>query len=283
MTEINNYMRRLQRIAEEVGVDASGEVEEEEKVDTSNMTAYEKGTYQATKSMAALREDIIVLDDVEKGKQQVTATQKAQITQRITRGLRMLRTETANLNKVANRENRISDYNELVKHVERTEELYKCRFRSKEHDTDAFGGFDSGGGGGAVPMKHIDQIGDQGDLSENLLDPRDDVEFQQFYQQSKQKDEQMDKMLDQVSYHLGNIKEQAMIASNEIDLHNAMLDNINEKGDKNIVQMRQINKKLKKTLKEVDKDKYCLYVICCLMLLGIIGVIVSQSGMLSDD
>ena len=183
-------MRKLERLAEELGVDASGEVEEEEKVDMSNMTDYEKGTYQATKSMAALREDIIVLDDVEKGKQQVTATQKAQLTQRVTRGLRMLKTDTANLGKVANKEKRTGDYQELVKHVERTEELYKRRFRSKDDQGETFGGgFDSG----AVPMRNIDQIGiDQGDLSENLLDPREDVEFQQFYQQSKQKNEQID-------------------------------------------------------------------------------------------
>ena len=72
--------------------------------------------------------------------------------------------------------------------------------------------------------------------------------------------------------------EAAKMASDELDYQNEILDRANDKAEKAAVQIKQINKKLKKTLKEVDKDKYCLYVICCLMLLGIVGVVISQSG-----
>ena len=45
-------------------------------------------------------------------------------------------------------------------------------------------------------------------------------------------------------------------------------------------EMTGLNTKLKSTLKEVDKQKYCCYMICLMLVLGVLGVVLTQTGVL---
>eukprot|EP01064_Diplonema_japonicum_P018639 TRINITY_DN2733_c0_g1_i1.p1 TRINITY_DN2733_c0_g1~~TRINITY_DN2733_c0_g1_i1.p1 ORF type:complete len:310 (+),score=77.24 TRINITY_DN2733_c0_g1_i1:80-931(+) len=272
------YMRKLERLAGEMGVDVDGKQPDEEEVDTSNMTKYEKNRFAVTKTMKGVRDDLKVLEEIEKGKTNASAARKAELSNKIRKNLRSMKLDAANLKKDAAGEGKLEEYDELIKHMKRTEKLHSNRFRQKEiGDSLEEGGFDSGG---AVPMKSLSQLeGDQGDLSEGLLDPAEDEEFQQFYQQTRENDQKIEQGLTNISAGLTRLKQNALNMGDIIEQQNEMLDRINDKADGVTRQIHGLNKKLKKTLKEVEKDKYCMYVICCLLLLGIIGVVVSQTGM----
>ena len=70
----------------------------------------------------------------------------------------------------------------------------------------------------------------------------------------------------------------AVETRDEVALQSAMLDTVNEKAEKLTHQLRGINARLKDTLVKLEKDKYCCYFICLIVILGILGVILTQTG-----
>jgi len=59
----------------------------------------------------------------------------------------------------------------------------------------------------------------------------------------------------------------------ELKVQKELITTAEQKMDNVTDQLTGLNKKLKKTIKEVQKDRLCLYVICCLLLLGLAGTI----------
>ncbi|KAJ9456485.1 Syntaxin-72 [Diplonema papillatum] len=276
--DVARYIRRLEKLATNMGIHIEGAEQEEEEVDTSNMTKYEKNRYQVAKSMSKIRDDLQTIEDIEKGKTGATATRKAQVTNRLRKSMREMKVDAAGLKKDAANEGKLHEYDEIIKHMKRTEKLYAARFRPRDQgstDEDRSSAFD-GGGGGAIPMKSIDQIGDSNDLSEGLIDPAEDEEFQQFFLETRQNDQKIDEGLDRIHASVGRLKVHAQNMGDELEKQNVMLDQANEKASDLTHKVQNLNKKLTKTLKEVEKDKYCCYLICCLLILGILGVIVTQ-------
>jgi t-SNARE complex subunit (syntaxin) len=50
-----------------------------------------------------------------------------------------------------------------------------------------------------------------------------------------------------------------------------------QKMDDITTDLQKTNKKLRKAIKEVNKDKLCLYILCAIVLLGIVGAIVMMT------
>ena len=100
-----------------------------------------------------------------------------------------------------------------------------------------------------------------------------DQEFQDLMQVFKRNDEQIDKLLDSVSHGVTALHDQAKNISVELKTQEVLISEAEKKTDNVHSQLVGVNKKLKKTIKEVNKDKMCLYVICLLILLALVGTV----------
>ena len=85
--------------------------------------------------------------------------------------------------------------------------------------------------------------------------------------------------LDRIAAGLERVKINALGIQDQLQEQNLHLENINIKAEQQHAQMMGLNKKLKSTLKEVEKDKYCCYLICLLLVIGVLGVVGSQTGL----
>ena len=115
------YMRRLEKIAIEIGVTASGK-DPEPTVDTSGMSKYEKGRFHCAMMMKQVREDTKSMDDMQGSS--VKVTKKAEVSNRLRRNLRQMKNESRTLKKEAAKEGRLDDFSDLVRHMKKTEAMY---------------------------------------------------------------------------------------------------------------------------------------------------------------
>lgn len=104
-----------------------------------------------------------------------------------------------------------------------------------------------------------------------------------FFQQTAQRDQEIDEALDRVHQGVKRLGEQAKNINYEIKEQNKKLEVVDQKMDTRIHEMKNMNRKLKQNLDEVKKDKFCCYLICLLMLIGILGVIASYTGVFGGD
>ena len=256
MATLTYHVKRLQTLASKCGVDSEGKKSDEPQVDTSKMTQYELGQYRVATQLKRLRENIAELDGLgEKASQ----TQKTVIQQQIRKDLTAVKKETAEVMKAAKSENRKEEYQELKSHVEKTEALYKNRFRSKEMDM----------GSPGSPPPRLDM--DLSEVGTPMVSLRDDEEFMQFFEQTKQNDVKIDEAVDRISAGVSRLHDNALAIKDELKVQNAMLNEVEEKTDRIHGNLKGLNKKLKQTINEVDKDKICIYVFCCVLLLGLAG------------
>eukprot|EP01062_Namystynia_karyoxenos_P002935 TRINITY_DN11025_c0_g1_i1.p1 TRINITY_DN11025_c0_g1~~TRINITY_DN11025_c0_g1_i1.p1 ORF type:complete len:299 (+),score=132.12 TRINITY_DN11025_c0_g1_i1:134-1030(+) len=290
--EVWMSMRKLERLQLEVGLPEGQEGSPTSPaVDTSKMTRYEKGRYEAAQQMSRIRNDIQSLDDLQQSGK-MTAQKKAELSNRVRKGLGSLKTQVKELAKDADKEGKLrpgpdgspSDYDELSKHMTRTQQLWRRRNAQRETAADDEEE-DDGSGSGARPMKTIDDLREQTPMGEGLIDPRQDEEFQVFFEQTKQRDQEIDEALDRVHAGITRLHQNALSIKDELACQNKLLEGMNEKAAQRTEELRHLNTKLKDTLKEVEKDKFCCYLICLLMVLCILGVLASQMGLVGggDD
>jgi hypothetical protein len=106
-----------------------------------------------------------------------------------------------------------------------------------------------------------------------------DVEMTEYQmtgmKQIKREEEEIDGMVDQIGEGVGKLHEIALAMKDELDVHDVVIGEVTEKADKAKSQLDTVNKKLKKTLDTVNSsgDKFCVNVICLVLLLGILTVI----------
>lgn len=258
MATLTYHLKRLQELQSKCGVTPDGDKSKEPAVDTSKMTPYEIGQYKVATQLKRLRENIAELDELgEKASQ----TQKTVLQQQIRKDLTAVKKDTAEVMKAAKSENRKDEYQELKGHVEKTEALYKNRFRTKEMSE----GLAAVGSG--APRLDVEL----GDLDKPMVSLRDDEEFMQFFEQTKQNDVKIDQAVDRISAGVSRLHDNALAIKDELKVQNAMLNEVEEKTDRIHGNLKGLNKKLKQTINEVDKDKICIYVFCCVLLLGLAG------------
>jgi len=95
--------------------------------------------------------------------------------------------------------------------------------------------------------------------------------------QIKDRDQQFDSILDQIALAVERAGEQAKIIADETQKQHAMLDSLEENFEKTRDKMTSVNVSMKKSLEDsgAGLERFCTNCICCLILLGIIGLIVN--------
>ena len=311
--DLHLHMVKLKKLAGKCGAQVEGEdgsKQAEPEVDTSNMTRYEKGRYEVTRLMSDIRTDLADIQEIEKsGGDSKTQTRKVQLANKVRKDIRAMKKETHTLKTDANKEQKLDEYDELVQHMKKTEKMWlqrNKRDRPGFDDDDDLCGNGGGGGVSGREMKDLSSLMDgsapQGDLTESLLDPAEDQEFQMFYANIKQKDQEIDQgyvskdlvppcctsthththtrhRLDIIAGQVQRVHQHAKGIADELAVQAKQLDVIEDKVDKRTAEIQGLNNKLKDITKELAKDKYCCYLICLLLVLGILGVVASQTGL----
>ena len=140
--QIEIYNKRLAKLAGNVGVKISDVTDQPEEVDvdTSGMTPYEKGRYEATLLLSNVREvcldsaggcthtprprrslqDTKTLDSLNQGQ----TRQRAAVSNRVRRNLRDAKVSMETLRKDAKKAGTLDDFAELEKHYKKTENMY---------------------------------------------------------------------------------------------------------------------------------------------------------------
>ncbi len=118
-----------------------------------------------------------------------------------------------------------------------------------------------GGGGGAGGFKEVE-----------LTDMQ-----QQSLEQIQMRDQEFDTILDQIGKAVELAGEKAKAINDETQLQNAMLDKLEENIEEVKAKMNTVNVSMKKNLEEkgMGAERFCINCICCVILLGFIGLIVN--------
>eukprot|EP01064_Diplonema_japonicum_P033349 TRINITY_DN6536_c1_g1_i1.p1 TRINITY_DN6536_c1_g1~~TRINITY_DN6536_c1_g1_i1.p1 ORF type:complete len:290 (+),score=72.61 TRINITY_DN6536_c1_g1_i1:47-916(+) len=278
---LHNSMKQLRKVADAVGVEdeeiaaAKGS---KSNIDTSRMTGYEKKQYQCADLMSEVRNDISILDDKDKSAK-LSDTTKIMMKNRVRRNLAEIK-KTMNAQETvgaAKKEGKNNELAKLRKHFKATEKMWKQRYTDKRFLQDDCTDENTPLMGGGNAGDSIQELTPHDPVANGpLLDPAEDEEFMVFYEQSKERDLKIDQALERVHASLQRLKQNAVSFQDELVAQNALLDQVNEKAAQRAMELRSLNKKLKGTLRDVNKSNLCCYVICFIMLLGVMGVIYTQ-------
>jgi len=257
-------LRKLEKLTEKCGVSKDGKKKDEApQVDTTKMTPYEKQQYYMATDMKKIRDTVQELEDLG---EKATNTQKAELSNAIRKDVMNLKNKALEAKKHAMKENRREEYDALIGHMKKTELLFRQRIQKT-------GGGDDAGIMAAPTNSGTKKLGniDEEMTAEPMMSLRDDEEFQLFYQQTKQNDVKIDQALDRISAGVTRLADNAKMMNQELKVQKALLDTAEQKVDRAEAALIGLNKKLKTTINEVDKDKMCIYAFCLLLILGLIG------------
>jgi len=90
---------------------------------------------------------------------------------------------------------------------------------------------------------------------------------------TRKRDVEIDVILGQISAGVTVLHDQAQRMSDEMKVQDVLLNDMSKKTDHLNVEVQSVNKKVKAAIKEMEKDKICIYLICCILLLGLAGTI----------
>eukprot|EP01065_Artemidia_motanka_P035010 TRINITY_DN4296_c3_g2_i1.p1 TRINITY_DN4296_c3_g2~~TRINITY_DN4296_c3_g2_i1.p1 ORF type:complete len:336 (+),score=71.09 TRINITY_DN4296_c3_g2_i1:66-1010(+) len=307
---VRPFLRRLEVIAEQVGVQRDDEARRRSGDPAYNVvqlmgerpdgvSEYSWRQREIAEFMRLIRDDMSTLDKYgPDSKEPLTMAQSVKIKNRVRRNLREMleKSRDRKLLAAASAESRVEDLHIMKGLVTGTERMWRGRNRG----TSTFGGasppaFESptaaeygdesdhllgGGGGGRFPVNEIRQLGVGHDGTEEvvLIDPADDPEFQAFYVGMRQRDVEIDEALDRVAAGAKRLRVHAETMHDELKVQDRLLDKVNQKTDDRLEELKAVNSKLERTLKEVESDKFMCYVICLVLIVGLLGVIGSQVG-----
>lgn len=285
-------LRKLQEITG-VTVAEGGEVRKDgmtadEEQRYKKLTKFGQAQFRVAQELRVIRDNLAEMEKMEEDNQQAaqkrtsllgggstaplhTRTEVARIGNDIRKRVAKLATMQKEMVKEAQTEGKQEEAQETARHIERTRALWKTR-----------AGY---GGTGAVdeemsgpkrseniPLLNDNQVNGGAPIGHDCRDAlRDDQEFILFFQQVAEKDVQMDKAVDRIAAATARLKDNATLLKDELGLQKKLLDDTDQKVDKVEKNLDTLNRRLKKTLKNVDGDKVCIYAVCFLLLLGITG------------
>lgn len=270
MPELHWQLKRLEALKDKCGgVDKK---KEKPAVDMSKMTEYEKAQYRTAELMQNMRNTILEFDNLGPN---ASNTVKVDLRQQIRKNGMKLDELAKDARKWAKEENRKEEYEKLLAHVTKTKTLWSSRTQSDGMkdalDTMSPRNGGAAGGGGGNGVQKLDE--EMSQLGQPMMNLHDDQEFQLFFDQVSKRDEEIDQALDQISAGVTVLHQQAIQMNTELKVQKELITTAEKKMDNVTSQLTGLNKKLKKTIKEVQKDRLCLYVICCILLLALAGTI----------
>lgn len=131
--------------------------------------------------------------------------------------------------------------------------------------------------GNGAPTASTPLVSDLGSWTDGGSSMERDGEFQEFFQQVQQRNVQIDKLLDQIAAGVLILKDQAGKIHDELKVQEVIMNDTEKKVEKVTTKLQALNKKVKRAIKEVGRDKICIYAICCILLLGLVGFILYQT------
>ena len=78
--------------------------------------------------------------------------------------------------------------------------------------------------------------------------------------------------LDIIGDGLSALKEMALTMGEELDVQDQMIKEVGLNVDKAAQDLERLNKNVKETLKEQASQNMCIYLICCIVMLGVVMV-----------
>jgi hypothetical protein len=263
MPELHWQIKRLEALKDKCG---GKKKDEKPPVDMSKMTEYEKAQYKLAEQMQRIRNNILELDNLPEG---APAAKRVELKQQIRKDTMKLDEAAKDARRWAKEENRKDEYEKLLGHVKKTQGLWNSRHQSDGGANGANSDLMSPKSGNGI--QKLDE--EMSQLNQPMVSLHDDEEFQMFFDQVSKRDEEIDQALDMISAGVQVLHNQAKVMNQELKIQKELITTAEQKMDNVTDQLVGLNKKLKKTIKEVQKDRLCLYVICCLLLLALAGTI----------
>eukprot|EP00742_Colponemidia_sp_Colp-10_P010076 GILJ01011038.1.p1 GENE.GILJ01011038.1~~GILJ01011038.1.p1 ORF type:complete len:285 (-),score=50.98 GILJ01011038.1:141-995(-) len=113
----------------------------------------------------------------------------------------------------------------------------------------------------------------QGQRPERQLNQEEITAMQRW----KEKDAEMDSVLDDIDNGVSALREIAGQVHHTVQVQNAMIDEVNQQADTTTEHMNNVNIKMKKLIRSVrSPDRFCVDIICLVILLGLAGLIYNQ-------
>jgi hypothetical protein len=258
---VNIAMRKLRKLSAECGGARAQEAGISE-VDTSQMTPYEAEQFRIADRMRIIRTFVTELDALPVN---TPPSRRVQLSNQIRKEEQKIKQSLATALSLAKKEKKQTEYDVLIGHFKKTQEL--VRHRSSAPTTEGLE-MPQGPVYGAVSPTQVELLDSLPSGGYNI---RSDEEFVQFFAQVQENDVRIDQALDRIHLGVQRLAHTASSISAELKVQDNLLDDTEAKVDKATASIKGLNRKLKETLREVDKDKFCLYIFCCFILLGLAG------------
>lgn len=108
--------------------------------------------------------------------------------------------------------------------------------------------------------------------------PEDDPATAEQMKQLAEQEKKINRGLDQVGKVVGRLKDLAYQIGTELDVQNKMLDQTEEKVDSQTKQLKMLNRRLGKMIKETKPANMCTNVGCVVLLVALVGYFLYQFG-----
>lgn len=243
------------------------EREEAEAKRMADMSPLERFAYQTTKEINELQQKQLEYNDKISENPEWTRTRDAVACRNEMNRAKMLLKQKADRMPVARTDEEKQQRDALKKVLDRVKKADRPPRspRASAHEEALLSG--GGPGDGVSKWDGEGDLPDSGSYEPIALDQ----EFQLLMDGFRKQDQEIDRMLEMTLHGVQKISQQTKLISQELKVQSNLLNETEDKMNKVTGDLLTVNKKLKKVIKELDKDKMCLYVICIAILVALVG------------
>jgi syntaxin of plants SYP7 len=108
---------------------------------------------------------------------------------------------------------------------------------------------------------------------QRLRSAREDAEFREFFASVQANDDLMDAALDRLSDGLARLLDNARGVQDELATQENLLQVTEQRLDTNAADIATLNRRLRRAIRDMNDSSICVYVVCLLVLLLILGVL----------
>ncbi|CUG02279.1 SNARE protein, putative [Bodo saltans] len=130
------------------------------------------------------------------------------------------------------------------------------------------------GAAGEAGAESGTEMGEQGEEGGGRLE--DDPAAKEQLKVIAQQDAEINRGLDRLRANVGKLHEIAVDIGSQLDIQNSMLDNTENTVDKQTKQLKGINRRLNKIMKDHSPINTCVTVLCIILILALVGFFLVQ-------
>ncbi|KAG5486736.1 hypothetical protein LSCM1_07990 [Leishmania martiniquensis] len=106
-----------------------------------------------------------------------------------------------------------------------------------------------------------------------LQSARDDAVFQEFFSSVQEGDALIDAAIDRLTDGVGRLLDTARGMQDELAVQDTLLEQTGARAEANEAQLLQLNRRLYRAMREMEDSSICMYVVCLLVLLLVVGLL----------